>query len=200
MGFYSQTRTADRCNFRNLDWLKECKRNQFCLSTSKNYWISSNKKKKHSILEPASKNSANSYLEYGKKCHRIINIPIMANVRTNCHTKNISISGNRRRSGESKSLERKNSSWKKIKTYIIFLQIRGECNEDKFQSIDHEVNLHFKKNLQPCILEKIIKLWNDDCLKEKTNSIERWTNSENWLLAFKRKLKEEFSGKNPFLK
>lgn len=137
-------------------------------------------------MEPASKNSANSYLEYGKKCHRIINIPIMANVRTNCHTKNISFSGN--------------SSWKKIKTYIIFLQIRGECNEDKFQSIDHEVNLHFKKNLQPCILEKIIKLWNDDCLKEKTNSIERWTNSENWLLAFKRKLKEEFSGKNPFLK
>lgn len=151
-------------------------------------------------MEPASKNSANSYLEYGKKCHRIINIPIMANVRTNCHTKNISISGNKRRSGESKSLERKNSSWKKIKTDIIFLQIRGECNEDKFQSIDHEVNLHFKKNLQPCILEKIIKLWNDDCLKEKTNSIERWTNSENWLLAFKRKLKEEFSGKNPFLK
>lgn len=53
-------------------------------------------------MEPASKNSANSYLEYGKKCHRIINIPIMANVRTNCHTKNISISGNKRRSGESK--------------------------------------------------------------------------------------------------
>lgn len=57
-----------------------------------------------------------------------------------------------------------------------------------------------KKNLQPDILERIIKLWNDDCFKEETNLIERWTKSEKWLLAFERKFKEEFSGKNPFFK
>lgn len=101
---------------------------------------------------------------------------------------------------ENQRVRREKLVLEKFKTEIDLLQMRGKYNEDKFQSIDHEVYLHFQKNLQPDILERIIKLWNDDCIKEETNSIERWTKSEKWLLAFERKFKEEFSGKNPFFK
>lgn len=66
---------------------------------------------------------------------------------------------------ENQRVRREKLVLEKFKTEIDLLQMRGKYNEDKFQSIDHEVYLHFQKNLQPYILERIIKLWNDDCLK-----------------------------------
>lgn len=114
-------------------------------------------KKKYSIFEPTSKVSKNSILEYGKKCQKIKNIPVVANIWTNCHTKKTSNSGDYRRTRESKSLKRK-LVLEKFKTEIDLLQMQGKYNEDKFQSIDHERYLHFQKTFQPDILEKIMKL------------------------------------------
>lgn len=48
---------------------------------------------------------------------------------------------------ENQRVRREYLSWTNSKTETDFLQMRGKYNEDKFQSIDHEVYLHFQKKL-----------------------------------------------------
>jgi hypothetical protein len=101
---------------------------------------------------------------------------------------------------ENQRVRREKLVLENFKTERDLLQMRGKQNEDKYKSIDINVQTFFENKVPPFIFNNLMKKWNEECTREEEKSIERWGKSDTWFQKYETKFREEHKNKNPFIK
>ena len=101
---------------------------------------------------------------------------------------------------ENQRIRRENLALEQFKTERDLLEMRGQYNEDKFKSIDRDIQEFWDNKIPDSAFQILMKMWKNECLCEEQKSLERWIKSEKWFQSYAAQFKKEHEDKNPFLK
>ena len=88
----------------------------------------------------------------------------------------------------------------KFRMEIELLRLRAESNEQKFKSIDEQMEVEISKKAEGILYENTIKLWKEECENEEITSLQRWEKSDDWFSNYETEFKKEYNTDNPFMK
>ena len=80
------------------------------------------------------------------------------------------------------------------------LEMRGKYNEDKFKSIDLQIQSFWENKLPDSAFRILMEMWEKECLCEEQKSRQRWSKSESWFKKYETQFRENYKDQNPFLK
>ena len=95
---------------------------------------------------------------------------------------------------------REKMSLDKFRMEIELLRLRAETNEQKYKSIDEQMQEEISKKAEGTLYDSTIKLWNEECQNEEMTSLQRWEKSDEWFSNYETEFKIEYNTENPFMK
>ena len=101
---------------------------------------------------------------------------------------------------ENQRLRREILALEHFKAERDLLEMRGKYNEDKFKSIDLQIQNFWENKLPDSALRTLMEMWEKECLCEEQKSRQRWSKSESWFKKYAIQFREDHKDQNPFLK